>query len=312
MATPLADLVKLTERRCPAGPAVPGVSGTADYVADALARLNDVAPREVKLQITGDTTDEYPLGDDWSEGFSYVKRVRMVESADFDEPAIWIEHEDYEVEYGRSQVTAEAVGDGDGEKVVFALAVDQAIDGGAEVTVDAVPLAGTAFQVFSGPDGSGIRFNTAPPDGDAIVATYYYAVPQIRFLRWVPSSSDRIIVEFTAPHELEDDSTTLNVNDQKALADLAAAMKCEAAAIACLALIDQDSQEDMVDFDRGDRAAKLENAAKRLRASFNTHFGITSTTGLPDEAPSSFAMVDVDVPTTTSSRYRHTHPRNEF
>lgn len=310
----LSDVVKLAERRCPAGTAVPGVSDTAEYVADALSRLNDVAPRQVKHQITGDGTDEYSLGDDWSEGFSLVKRVRWVTAGDFDTAAEWLAPEDFEVEFRRATVTAEAVGTGDGATKNFALDQDFAIDAGSAVTVNAVAVASSLYQIDGGEEGSEIRFTSPPADTHAIVATYYTATPQIRFFD-SPAATDLVLVEFTAPHILTGVATTLNANDIPFLADLAAALMCEAAAVAVLAVRDQDTQEDLALLDQGNRAEALERQAKRLRRSFNTHFGISDSEnggGLSEESPSSFAMVDIDYQPTSSTRYRHTHPTREF
>lgn len=316
MPTPLADVVRLAERRCPSGAAVPGVASTANFVEDALARLNDVAPREVKVVLTGDSTDEYAFGEDWSDGFSAIKRIRWVPSADFAAPAQWFDPEDYEVEYTRTLVSSEAVGTGDAMATVFALDEPFATDEGATVTVAAATQGATTYRISGGASGSQIEFTAAPANAAAIVASYYTASPQIRFFPVVPTSSDKVVIEHTAPHVLTDTATTINANDLPFLADLAAAMKLEAAAVAVLAVRDQDTEDDVALIDQGGRAEALERQAKRLRASFNAHFGIATGTGTgaaaAEESPASFAFADVDIPLTASRQFRHTHSRGDF
>ena len=311
MAT-LADVVVLTEERCPGGAALPGVAATSKYVAAAVARLNDVRPRSVKLQIVGDGTDEYSLGDEYTED-SAITRVRFVPAGDFDQAADWLQGEDYEAEYARGSEADEDVGLGDGSTRTFPLSGDHAIDGLSEVTVNSVAVDADEYEIRSGDGGSLLEFETPPGDGLAIVATYYTAPSQIRFFTASPGASDLVIVEFTAPHVLTEEGTTIGAADQPFLADLAASLKLEAAAIACLSLTPQDTEEDLADYDKGSRADALQRAAKLLRDRFNVHFGIsTGGAAAGEEAPATMAFADVDTPPSSTTRYRHTHPRREF
>ena len=54
MATPLQDIAKLADEAMGNAVAIRGMPATDRFVLRAVERLNDVAPYEVRLEITGD------------------------------------------------------------------------------------------------------------------------------------------------------------------------------------------------------------------------------------------------------------------
>lgn len=76
-----------------------GVQSVDQYVADAMDEFSIYAkPRIVVYTITGDGGDEYGLGSDWVDGFSVIRRIRYVASADYDAVPIYWTSSDYQLE----------------------------------------------------------------------------------------------------------------------------------------------------------------------------------------------------------------------
>lgn len=75
------------------------VKGIDEYLALALRDVDRSSPRHVKLTLTGDGTDEYALPSPWERGFSVIERVRWVVGNDFNAVPVWIEDDEYEIEY---------------------------------------------------------------------------------------------------------------------------------------------------------------------------------------------------------------------
>lgn len=285
-----------------------GVDPLGDYVPMALRDLTRLSPRLVRLHITGDGTDEYPLGSDWVRGTSSINRVRWVPDADFNAPAQYLTAEQYEVEDARTTVTSEAVGTGDGSTKVFALDVPYALRGGATVTVAGSPVAESARVITGDADGSSITFTTAPANGAAIVATYFAAPPQIRF-SLSPSTADAVIVEFTGRHTLTADDGASSVSDDEAgaLSQRVAALLLRAAAASVASTVSQATDTDIVGM-VGSQADSYRRLADDADAAFYAALGLAMD-AVKSGAAGGPQIVSVPSQPNRRNNYYLTHPR---
>lgn len=121
------------------------------------------------------------------------------------------------------------------------------------------------------------------------------------------ATDDELVVYATVPHTLTASATTLDARHWYALADLAAALKLEAAAARLCGVQPQGTDDDLV-VGMEDRAGLLRSQASALRKRFDEHFGVTpSATGGPQSIAS--VAIDVDPPTPWPGRRWHTHDR---
>lgn len=95
--------VTQVEARTGGAQRVPGVSSIGTYIDQCLPTFNAAAVnrgsvRIVELTITGDGTDEYSLGSDWTDEFSYVKEVWLWESNDTNDDPFILNSDEWRVE----------------------------------------------------------------------------------------------------------------------------------------------------------------------------------------------------------------------
>lgn len=125
---------------------------------------------------------------------------------------------------------------------------------------------------------------------------------QIRLVDWSLATGDDLVLRVTARHTLATATTTIATGDLPFVADLAAALKLEACAIAALRVVDQSPATELGDLNSSDRASKFSRHAAMLRKRFDDHFGVTA-----DGETTASAYVDVDSPVDETVRYAHTH-----
>lgn len=75
---------------------IQGVRPVSEYLAISLRDLNRYRPYRVRTTLTGDGTDEYALGANWSAGFSTISRVRYLADGDFDATSEILPTESYD------------------------------------------------------------------------------------------------------------------------------------------------------------------------------------------------------------------------
>jgi hypothetical protein len=62
-----------------------GVSPVESFVTAALREVNRLSPYQARTTLTGDGTDEYPLGSLWTRGVSVISRARYLPDGDYNE-----------------------------------------------------------------------------------------------------------------------------------------------------------------------------------------------------------------------------------
>lgn len=73
-----------------------GVSPVTDFLTAALRDLTRVSPYQTRTTLTGDGTDEYPLGALWTRGISVISRVRYLADGDYNERPRELESDEYD------------------------------------------------------------------------------------------------------------------------------------------------------------------------------------------------------------------------
>jgi len=114
-----------------------------------------------------------------------------------------------------------------------------------------------------GPAGRGRK----PLDEDKTRLVRTESGLRLRFLEHTPGTSEDFLVEFTAPHSLDEAACTLPVTDDEALADLAAANCCDAMAARYGQETDPNLQTDVVN--RLTKAAEWRSMGTRYRKSYD-------------------------------------------
>ena len=130
---------------------------------------------------------------------------------------------------------------------------------------------------------------------------------QLRF-RDALATGDAAVVSARVPYTLTATATTLAAADYRALGDLAASLKLEAASAAVLAVAQQGSDEDVVNLGTSERADQFRALAASCRKRFDLHFGLTPAgTAEGSTEGASVAVADVDPHSGFAGGRYHTH-----
>lgn len=73
-----------------------GVAHVTEFLTAALRDLTRVSPYQARTTLTGDGTDEYPLGSLWTRGVSVISRVRYLADGDYNETPQELQPEEYD------------------------------------------------------------------------------------------------------------------------------------------------------------------------------------------------------------------------
>jgi hypothetical protein len=119
----------------------------------------------------------------------------------------------------------------------------------------------TAAEYVRGPDGYRIERDSEN-------------APQLR-LSWTPGDEDLVVLEYTAPHVVDEDGSTLDLAHVDAVAALAAALVLDAKLLGLADLSLEGADVDLALGDISGRGGLLERRAKALRAEYEIAVGIS-------------------------------------
>lgn len=133
----------------------------------------------------------------------------------------------------------------------------------------------------------------------------------IHFFRHVPSSADKVIVEFNAPHVLDDTTSTIETRDESPFKALVAAYVLEDMGRAAIAR--RDGATDALLDPRIEEAAEFRRQGKVQRDIYNHHIGVSESDAGGQTQRAAVVISDIDSPIGTGlNRTRHTHTRRRF
>lgn len=98
-------------------------------------------------------------------------------------------------------------------------------------------------------------------------------------LSWSPAAGDDVVLEFTAPHVVDDEGSTIEREHETALADLAASLVCEAKLLSLGDVSMEGVDADISLGDVGGRGNIFRDAAARLRKRYEVAVGISGESG---------------------------------